>query len=243
LVMSFERPSKKDLNSPDLEVVPVPEDAVYRPEVDTSGIDERKLLRRIDWHVVPWLAVLYLLNFLDRGNIGNAKLYNMTTDLHITDNQYLIALTVFFLPYALFEPASNVILRRLRPSMWLSFLILVWSIIMTLHGVVRSYGGLVTLRVLLGVAEAGLYPGIVFYLSCWYKRTEIGTRIAMFFTSATVAGAFSGLFATAIAHMDGVGGKPAWAWIFIIEGLLTFICAIASFFILQDFPENARFSE
>ena len=104
---------------------------VYRPEVDVSGIDERKVLRKIDWHVVPWLAVLYLLNFLDRGSIGNArvsvqtqmgvgwpladmfgqKLYNMQTDLHMTDNQYLIALTVFFFPYSLFE------VRNGTPSM------------------------------------------------------------------------------------------------------------------------------
>ncbi|KAL6310044.1 MFS general substrate transporter [Sparassis latifolia] len=241
--MSVETSSKKDVSDLDPEVQISDQSPVnlYRPDVDTSGIDERKLLRRIDWHVVPWLAVLYLLNFLDRGSIGNAKLYNMTRDLHISDTQYLIALTSFFFPYALFEPPSNVLLRRSRPSLWLSSLILIWSIIMTLHGVVQNYGGLVSLRVLLGLAEAGLYPGIVFYLSCWYKRNEIGTRVAMFFTSATVAGAFSGLLAAAISNMDGIGGKPGWAWIFILEGLFTFVCAIASFFILQDFPENAKF--
>ncbi|KAJ3558531.1 hypothetical protein NM688_g873 [Phlebia brevispora] len=206
-----------------------------------AAVDERKLLRRIDWHVVPWLALLYLLNFLDRGNIGNARLYHMQDDLHITDQQYLIALTVFFFPYALFEPPSNVALRRLRPSRWLSFIMLVWGIVMTMHGLARNYGDLVALRVLLGLAEAGLYPGVVFYLSCWYKRSELGTRVAAFFTSATVAGAFSGLLAAAISNMDGVGGKPGWSWIFILEGLFTVLCAVASFWILEDFPENAKF--
>ncbi|KAF7799237.1 hypothetical protein EIP86_010469 [Pleurotus ostreatoroseus] len=176
-----------------------------------ESIDERKLLRKIDWHVVPWLALLYLLNFLDRGNIGNARLYHMQDDLNITDQQYLIALTVFFFPYALFE---------------------------VMHGVARNYGDLVALRVLLGLAEAGLYPGIVFYMSCWYKRTELGTRVAAFFTSATIAG---GLLAAAISNMDGIGGKPGWAWIFILEGLFTVLCAIASFWIIEDFPENAKF--
>jgi len=155
--------------------------AVYHPEVDTSGIDERKVLRKIDWHVVPWLAVLYLLNFLDRGSIGNARLYNMQIDLHMTDKEYLIALTVFFFPYSLFELPSNVSLKRLRPSRWLSFIMLVWGIAMTFHGLIHNYSGLVGLRFLLGLAEAGLYPGVVFYMSCWYKRTELGTRVAVFF--------------------------------------------------------------
>ncbi|CAL1695329.1 unnamed protein product [Somion occarium] len=214
---------------------------VYRPEVDTSSVDERRLLRRIDLHVVPWLAVLYLLNFLDRGNIGNARLYHMQDDLHMTDRQYLIALTVFFFPYALFEPPSNVALKKLRPARWLSFIMLVWGIAMTMHGLVHNYAELVGLRVLLGLAEAGLYPGVVFYMSCWYKRAELGTRVAVFFSSATVAGAFSGLLAAAISNMDGIGGKPGWAWIFILEGLLTVVCAIASFWILQDFPDTAKF--
>ncbi|KAJ8474468.1 hypothetical protein ONZ51_g7199 [Trametes cubensis] len=238
--MSLETTSQKEYK--DLETVIVQDaENVYRPDVDTSAIDERKLMRRIDWHVVPWLAVLYLLNFLDRGNIGNAKLYHMTDDLHITDKQYLVALTVFFFPYSLFEPPSNVALKKLRPSIWLSFIMLVWGIAMTLHGVVTNYAGLVGLRVLLGLAEAGLYPGVVFYLSCWYKRNELGTRVGVFFSSATIAGAFSGLLAAAIHNMDGVGGKPGWAWIFILEGLVTVLCAIASFFILSDFPDTAKF--
>ncbi|THH33543.1 hypothetical protein EUX98_g636 [Antrodiella citrinella] len=244
--MSIEKKSSQESVVQDTKLVSVRsreqlDDTVYHPEVDISSVDERKLLRKIDWHVVPWLAVLYLLNFLDRGNIGNARLYNMQTDLHLTDKQYLIALTVFFFPYALFEPPSNVALKRLRPSRWLSFLMLVWGIAMTFHGFVTNYAGLVGLRILLGIAEAGLYPGVVFYMSCWYKRTELGTRVALFFSSATVAGAFSGLLAAAIHNMNGIGGKPGWAWIFILEGLFTVICAVASFFILSDFPDTAKF--
>ncbi|OJT10069.1 hypothetical protein TRAPUB_13425 [Trametes pubescens] len=238
--MSSDNASQKEFKDPETVVVQDAEN-VYRPDVDTSGIDERKLMRRIDWHVVPWLAVLYLLNFLDRGNIGNAKLYHMTDDLHITDKQYLVALTVFFFPYALFEPPSNLALKKLRPSIWLSSIMLVWGIAMTLHGVITNYAGLLGLRFLLGLAEAGLYPGIVFYMSCWYKRNELGTRVGVFFSSATIAGAFSGLLAAAIHNMDGVGGRPGWAWIFILEGLVTVVCAVASFFILSDFPDTAKF--
>lgn len=89
--------------------------------------------------------------------------------------------------------------------------------------------------------EACLYPGVNFYLSCWYKRTEFGLRAAFFFSAATVSGAFGGLLAAAISNMDGVGGKPAWAWIFILEGLLTVVAALASYWIIQDFPDTAKF--
>jgi len=216
-------------------------DDIYRPELDTSSINEKILLRKIDLQIIPWLTLLYLLNFLDRGSIGNAKLYNLETDIGITDNQYLVALTLFFFPYALFEPVSNVLVRKLRPSIWLPTMMICWGIVMTLHGVVRNYGSLITVRVLLGLCEAGMYPGIVFYLSSWYKRTELGTRVAIFFSAATVAGAFSGLLAAAIANMDGVGNKAGWAWIFILEGSVTVVLGIVSFWIIQDFPDTARF--
>ncbi|KAG1817768.1 MFS general substrate transporter [Suillus variegatus] len=224
-------------------VVPLTTDKVdlYEAHVDTSQVDERRLLRKIDIRVVPWLGLLYFLNFLDRGSIGNAKLYHMETDLGITDKQYLIALTAFFFPYALLEPASNVILRRVRPSIWLSSMMFVWGIVMMCHGFLHNYGGLVTLRVLLGVAEAGLYPGIVFYISCWYKRSELGTRDSSILTSATIAGAFSGLLAAAISNMNGVAGKPGWSWIFILEGLFIVLCAVASYWIVSNFPETAGF--
>ncbi|KAF9569886.1 MFS general substrate transporter [Agrocybe pediades] len=214
---------------------PVLSDGAPSPDVP---IDEKAVLRKIDLHVIPWLALLYLLNFLDRGSIGNAKLYNLERDIGITDRQYLNALTLFFFPYALLEPASNVILRRLRPSIYLSTMMLLWGIVMTMHGVIKDYGGLLTVRILLGATEAGLYPGIVFYITSWYKRSEMGTRVAIFFSSATVAGAFSGLLAAAISNMDGVGGKAGWEWIFILEGLATVIIAVASYWIIQDFPSS-----
>ncbi|KAK0438096.1 MFS general substrate transporter [Armillaria borealis] len=197
--------------------------------------------RKIDIALVPWLSFLYLLSFLDRTSIGNAKLYHLEADLHITDSQYLLALTVFFFSYALFEVPSNVFLKRLRPSLWLSSLMLLWGIMMTVQGLVHNYGGLLGMRWMLGMFEACLYPGVNFYLSCWYKRTEFGLRAAFFFSAATVSGAFGGLLAAAISNMDGVGGKPAWAWIFILEGLLTVVAALASYWIIQDFPDTAKF--
>ncbi|KAK2462729.1 hypothetical protein APHAL10511_005247 [Amanita phalloides] len=217
------------------------ETSVYKPDVDVSGVDEHKLMRKVDLALIPWLSFLYLLSFLDRTSIGNAKLYHLTTDLHLTDNQYLLSLTIFFFSYAVFEVPSNVFLKRLRPSIWLSFLMFFWGIMMTLQGIVHNYGGLLGMRWMLGVFEAGLFPGVNYYLSCWYKRSEFGIRAALFFSAATVSGAFGGLLAAAISNLDGLGGKPSWAWIFIIEGLTTVVAGAASFWIIQDFPDTAKF--
>lgn len=214
---------------------------LYNPHVDISNVDERKLMRKIDLRLVPWLALLYLLSFLDRTGIGNAKLYHMQQDLHLTDTQYLLTLTIFFFSYAVFEVPSNVFLKRLRPSLWLSLLMFFWGIMMTVQGLVHNYGGLLGMRWMLGVFEAGLFPGVNYYLSCWYKRSEFGLRAAVFFSAASVSGAFGGLLAAAISNMDGIGGKPAWAWIFIIEGLATVVAGVLSFWIVQDFPDTAKF--
>ncbi|KAG7094143.1 hypothetical protein E1B28_007755 [Marasmius oreades] len=217
------------------------ETPLYNAHVDISGVDEKKLIRKVDIALIPWLSFLYLLSFLDRTSIGNAKLYNLEGDLHMTDNQYLITLTVFFFSYAVFEVPSNVFLKRLRPSLWLSGLMLLWGVMMTVQGLVHNYSGLLTMRWFLGMFEAGLFPGVNYYLSCWYKRSEFGIRAAIFFSAATVSGAFGGLLAAAISNMHGVGGKPGWAWIFILEGLATVIAGIVSFWIIQDFPDTAKF--
>ncbi|EPT03013.1 hypothetical protein FOMPIDRAFT_126735 [Fomitopsis schrenkii] len=214
---------------------------VYNPHIDVSGVNEKKLQRKIDWQLIPWLSFLFLLSFLDRTSVGNAKLYGVEQALHITDTQYLIALTVFFIPYAAFEVPSNIVLKKLRPSLWLSFLMLGWGVMMTIQGLVNNYGGLIAMRWLLGAFEAGLFPGVTYYLSCWYRRQEYGFRAAIFFSAATLAGAFGGLLAAGLSQMAGVGGKGGWAWIFIIEGLVTVVAGVLSFFIIQDFPDTARF--
>lgn len=116
-----------------------------------------------------------------------------------------------------------------------------WGSVMTLMGLVNSYHGLLISRIFLGVAEAGLFPGVAYYLTSWYVREELAFRQGLFFSAASVAGAFSGLLAYAIAKMDGVAGRAGWQWIFILEGLLTVVVAFAAFFLLYDFPDTASF--
>ncbi|KAJ6581658.1 major facilitator superfamily domain-containing protein [Mycena capillaripes] len=214
-----------------------PQQDLYNTHIDTTKIDEKKLLRKIDIHLVPWFSLLYLLSFLDRTSIGKC-LYNLEKDLKISDTQYLISLTVFFI-----RPVpSNIFLKRLRPSVWFAFLMVMWGLIMvrSTHST-TSAGFKMGLRWMLGTFEAGLYPGMAYHLSCWYKRSELGIRAAVLNSATTTSGAFGGLLAAAISNMDGIGGKPAWAWIFIIEGLATMLAGIASYWMVHDFPDTAKF--
>jgi len=159
----------------------------------------------------------------------------------MTDGQYNAALSLFFVSYALAEPLTNVLLKRLRPSIFLPIIMILWGVVMTTMGLVHNFSGLAAARFFLGLAEAGLFPGVNYYLSCWYKRSEFGIRAAIFFSAAAVAGSFGGLLAAAIAEMDGIGGKHGWCWIFILEGLATIIVGIASYWMVYDFPDNATF--
>ncbi|KAK7413573.1 hypothetical protein QQX98_007582 [Neonectria punicea] len=207
-----------------------------------SHLDEKKILRKVmDIRLIPMLALLYLLSFLDRGNIGNAKIEGLQEDLKMEPDQYNWCLTVFFFTYAAFEVPSNLLLKKLRPSVWLPTIMVAWGTVMTLMGIVQNYHGLLVARIFLGLTEAGLFPGVAYYLTMWYCRHEIQFRQALFFSAASIAGAFSGLLAFAIAKMNGVGGLEGWRWIFILEGIVTVLVAILAFFVLHDFPETATF--
>ncbi|KAL2024971.1 hypothetical protein VTK56DRAFT_3670 [Thermocarpiscus australiensis] len=206
-----------------------------------AHLNEKAILRKMDMRVIPMLALLYLLSFLDRGNIGNAKIEGLQEDLKMTDDQYNWCLTSFFFTYAAFEVPSNLMLKKVRPSIWLPSIMVAWGVVMTLMGIVQNFAGLLSARIFLGVAEAGLFPGVAYYLTNWYKREEIQLRQALFFSAASVAGAFSGLLAFAISMMDGVAGLQGWRWIFILEGIATVVVAGLAFFALHDFPGTASF--
>ncbi|KAF2725299.1 MFS general substrate transporter [Polychaeton citri CBS 116435] len=214
-------------------------DAGKTPE-ERAAID-KKLMRRVDLWLIPWLCLLYLLSFLDRTNIGNARLAGMEDDLGMAGHDYNNTLTIFFISYALAEPITNVLLKRFTPRVFFTTIILVWGLCSTLMGLVHNYAGLLAARFFLGLAEAGLFPGVNYYLSCWYKRSELGIRAATFFSAAALAGSFGGLLAAAIAQMDGLGGRPGWAWIFIIEGIATMFVGGFCWWMVFDWPATARF--
>ncbi|KAL3702694.1 hypothetical protein TMatcc_000006 [Talaromyces marneffei ATCC 18224] len=204
-------PTHSDTEKPSASAI---ENGIHNPL--HSRETENKLLRKMDLRLIPMLATLYLLAFLDRGNIGNAKIEGMLTDLHMTGQQYSL---------------SQAYVLQVTDG----------CLAQTLMGIVQNYHGLLVCRIFLGVAEAGLYPGIAYYITLWYPRDRAQYRQALFFSAASVAGAFSGLLAYGIAKMNGVGGYAGWRWIFILEGLLTVAVSLIAPFAIHDFPETAKF--
>ncbi|KAH8803518.1 major facilitator superfamily domain-containing protein [Xylogone sp. PMI_703] len=216
-------------------------DGIIEGVREYDEVETRRIMRKIDIRLIPMLVVLYLFSFLDRGNIGNANAAGLSTDLKLSGTQYNIALTVFSIPYAIFEVPSNMVLKTIRPSIWIPVLLLCWGTVMTLMGIVQSFRGLVAARFFLGLSECGFFPAATFLLTIWYKRYEIQTRMAVFYASASLSGAFSGLLAFAIQKMDGVGGLEGWRWIFILEGLLPVTASVFAYFLLPDRPATAKF--
>jgi MFS family permease len=163
----------------------------------------------------------------------------MPAELGLTGQQPNIALAIFFVPYIVFEIPSNILMKRLSPHVWLSFCVLGFGIAELCQGFVQNYSGLIATRFFLGLFEAGIFPGSFYLISFWYKREESQKRFTIYFCSVILASAFGGLLASAIAKMDGMQGKSNWRWIFILEGILTIVVAMVSFFGVSDFPDDA----
>ncbi|WFD25417.1 hypothetical protein MNAN1_000379 [Malassezia nana] len=208
---------------------------------------ERRARFKVDLQVVPLCLILYLLSFLDRTNIGQANLEGsmrpdgslenpgLSQDLGMTPHDYAIALTVLYPPYIALEIPSNLLLKRIGPRMWIPLLVMCWGVVSTLQGIVHNRAGLLANRVFLGATEAGILPGIAVYLTFFYKPRELQLRQALFFTGASLSGAFSGLLAAAIRKMDNIPtGFAGWRWIFILEGIFTVLAGVACLFLLPN---------
>ncbi|KAJ1908687.1 hypothetical protein IWQ60_011583 [Tieghemiomyces parasiticus] len=216
---------------------------VPAPASETSTFspkDTRRLVRKIDWHLLPLICIVYIFCFLDRSNIGNAKLYHFKEDLNLSQADYSWALSIFYLGYVLLEVPSNLMIKRVRPSLWLAIIIATWGTLSMCMAANSGVASLLTIRILLGMAEAGFFPGVVFFFTFWYNNVEIATRVAIFYSAASIAGAVGGLLAYGIGHIDGHSGLSAWQWLFIIEGIPTVILAAIIYFCLADNPISAR---
>ena len=146
----------------------------------------------------------------------------------------------FIVPYILFEIPSNILLRRFNLHVWLSGCILASGIMMLAQEFVKNYSGLFVTRFFLGLAEAGIFPGSFYILSCWYKRDEALKRFAFYFSSVIVSNMFGGLLATTISKMDSDRGYYTWRWVFILESIATILIDFISYLALTDFPEETR---
>lgn len=200
---------------------------------------ERRIIHKVDWHLLPTLIALYSVALIDRINMSNANVAGMRLDLglHIGE-RYSIALLVFFIPYFLFELPSNVLLRKVGAAMWLGSIALAWGVVTIGMGFVESWKTLAVCRTFLGFFEAGFFPGCVYLVSCWYCRFEVQKRMAGFYLGTLLIGSFASILAFGLMQMEGTAGIRGWRWIFIIEGVLTCAIALVAFFTVIDFPDK-----
>ena len=202
---------------------------------------ERAITRKLDLHLMPWLFGIWLLAFIDRSNIGNARIQGLSTDLALdADNRFNVALAVFYVLYVLVDVPSNWVLKHVGGGRWLPGLLLAWGLVTTCMGLTKSFGGLVACRLLLGLFEGGLFGGLILYLSMFYRRHAILTRMGFWYSAGPLSGAIGGLLAAGLSriHYNGYNG---WPWIFIIEGAFTVVYGAVVLFVLPHTPAQARF--
>jgi ACS family tartrate transporter-like MFS transporter len=228
------------------------------PRADDPELAGR-VFRRVAWRLVPFLCLLYICNLLDRGNVGFARVAGMEDDLHINQRLFDLArpmmhsdaetrkwlfdwaIGLFYFGYLLFEVPSNLLLRWTGARRWMARIMVTWGLVTCLTMLVSGLGGFILLRVLLGVAEAGFFPGIVLYLSYWFPSRERAQVMAYFMAANAIATLVGNPLAGAITQgLDGVAGLEGWRWLFLLEGLPSVLVGFSVFWFLTDRPEEAH---
>lgn len=200
--------------------------------------EERAVRRKLDTHLVCFVAFLYCLSFLDRSNIGNAKIAGLNDDLHLSDRQYAWLLEAFYITYILFE-WMTVMYQLVRPHIYIAICVCAWGVLASLQSLATSYAYLLVLRALLGVGEAA-FVGIPFYLTFFFRRDELAFRTGLFISAAPLATSFASSLAWAIMKMGDKIGIASWRLLFLIEGFPAVLVAVFCFYWLPDSPSTAR---
>ncbi|CAG7934088.1 unnamed protein product [Penicillium olsonii] len=199
----------------------------------------KRLLRKVDWHLLPFLILMYLLNFLDRNNLSQARLGTLEEDLGMGGTDYNLATSILFVGYLLMQLPSNLILTRVRPSLFLGSAMAIWGVISACQAAITSFSGLIVTRFFLGFVEAPFFPGAVMLMSSWYTRQELSHRIAWFYAGSSLANAFGGLIgAGVLGNLSGAQGIAGWRWLFIIEGCITVGISLLSAIFLPNYPAS-----
>jgi len=210
-------------------------------EVELSAVSdiERETLRRVSVRLLPFLFVLYLLNFLDRSNVALAAL-QMNRDLKFSSSAFGFGAGIFFAGYAIFEVPSNIALARIGARRWIARIMISWGVIATAMMFVRTPMSFYVLRFLLGVAEAGFFPGIVWYLTTWFPKERRARATTRFFIALPMSGLLGGTLGAYLLSLDGKAGIAGWQWLFLMEGIPSIIFGIICLFYLTDSPAKAN---
>ncbi|TDZ25642.1 High-affinity nicotinic acid transporter [Colletotrichum orbiculare MAFF 240422] len=197
---------------------------------------ERKLVRKLDMTLLPVVWTLYMFNYLDRNNLAQAKLNRFEKDLGLVGNQFNTAVSIFNAGYMLAQLPSNMLITRVRPSIYIPCCVILWSCVSASTAAAKSFSSLVVIRVCLGIVEAPFFPGVIYIMSCWYTQKELALRAAVLYSGMLIASAFAGLIAAAVfANLDGARGLAGWQWLFIIEGAGSFASAFVALAFLPDY--------
>ena len=216
-----------------------PSDSAYAVGPANVPILPANTLRKITWRLIPFLFVLYVIAWLDRVNVGFAGL-QMNADLGFSSTVFGFGSGIFFLGYCLFEIPSNIILERVGARLWISRIMVTWGLISAALMFVRTPAAFYLLRFLLGVAEAGFFPGVIYYLSLWYPAVHRARAIAAFMSAVPVAGLIGGPLSGALLELDGLHGLAGWQWLFLLEGLPAVVLGTSVLFYLKDRPETTQ---
>jgi ACS family tartrate transporter-like MFS transporter len=207
--------------------------------LNAAADEGRRILRRVAWRLIPLLGLSYIAAYLDRINVGFAAL-QMNQDLRLGALAYGTGAGIFFLGYVLFEIPSNLMLQRFGARRWIARIMVSWGLVSMAMALVRDEWSFYLLRFLLGVAEAGFFPGVVLYLTCWFPARERARIVALFATATALAGLIGSPLSGLILTMDGVGGWRGWHWLFVLEGLPAIALGLLVLAVLPDRPDDAE---
>jgi ACS family tartrate transporter-like MFS transporter len=199
---------------------------------------ERQVVAKVSRRLIPFMIVLYIFNYLDRVNISFAKLE--MKQLGIVDSVYGTGIAVFYIGYCLFEVPSNLIMMRVGARRWIARIMISWGIVSTAMLLIKGPASFYTLRFLLGVAEAGFFPGIVLYFTYWIPARERAHASAILMTATAVSGVIGSLLAEQMFRLEGTFGLAGWQWLIVIEGVPTIFIGFIVLFFLTDKPEDAK---
>ena len=197
------------------------------------------VLRKVTWRLIPFLFLLYVVAWLDRVNVGFAAL-QMNPDLGLSAAAFGFGSGIFFAGYCLFEVPSNIVLHRVGARLWIGRIMISWGLISIAMMFVREQVSFCVLRFLLGAAEAGFFPGVIYYLGLWYPSAQRARAIAAFMTAVPVTGLIGGPLSGALLGLGGLCGLRGWQWLFLLEGLPAVVLGIVTLVYLTDDPKEAR---
>ncbi|KAJ9367563.1 hypothetical protein DTO282F9_3381 [Paecilomyces variotii] len=246
-------PSESSGKRPALEVTGAEEkilrdDPVAKAEFLSSftAEEEKSIMKKVDARFLLLTGIMYMIKTIDYTNASSVKVLqvgsdrNILKELHMTADQYNWIQSIYFISYIIFEAPSNLVMKKVGPRVWQTRIFCSWGIILACHAAAQNRAALYALRFLLGMLEAGMFPGVAVQLASWYRPDEMGRPIAWMFGIQQLATVVGSLICYAISYMNGMRGLSAWRWVYLLEGIATILFSVIIWLVLPDYPKSPR---